>query len=139
MRIEGMDCAACALKIENAMLRLPGVTDIRAVVLGRRLHRQVGRLFTSEDAIDKIGCRQDAIARNPRFDWHCGCSCSISRRHRESGLRRAITSCRYVEIIIGKEVCAGCRCGGSEAVLKLGISLVANLYCGEVGSHPRYQ
>ena len=28
LRVEGMDCAACALKIENAMQRLPGVTDI---------------------------------------------------------------------------------------------------------------
>ncbi|MFH0297926.1 heavy metal translocating P-type ATPase [Bradyrhizobium sp. 31Argb] len=28
LHIEGMDCAACALKIENAMRRLPGVTDI---------------------------------------------------------------------------------------------------------------
>ncbi len=28
LRIEGMDCGACAMKIENAMQRLPGVTDI---------------------------------------------------------------------------------------------------------------
>ena len=28
LRIEGMDCGACALKIENAMKRLPGVSDI---------------------------------------------------------------------------------------------------------------
>ncbi|CDM59875.1 heavy metal translocating P-type ATPase [Rhizobium favelukesii] len=28
MKIEGMDCAACAIKIENAMKRLPGVSDI---------------------------------------------------------------------------------------------------------------
>src|SRR5262245_4165184 len=28
MRIEGMDCGACAIKIENAMKRLPGVSDI---------------------------------------------------------------------------------------------------------------
>lgn len=28
LRIEGMDCGACAVKIENAMQRLPGVTDI---------------------------------------------------------------------------------------------------------------
>ncbi len=28
LKIEGMDCAACALKIENAMKRLPGVSDI---------------------------------------------------------------------------------------------------------------
>lgn len=27
-RVEGMDCAACAIKIENALKRLPGVTDI---------------------------------------------------------------------------------------------------------------
>ncbi len=28
IRVEGMDCAACALKIETAMRRLPGVTDV---------------------------------------------------------------------------------------------------------------
>lgn len=28
LRIEGMDCAACAVKIENAMKRVPGVSDI---------------------------------------------------------------------------------------------------------------
>jgi Zn2+/Cd2+-exporting ATPase len=28
LRVEGMDCGACALKIENALKRLPGVTDV---------------------------------------------------------------------------------------------------------------
>jgi Cd2+/Zn2+-exporting ATPase len=28
LRIEGMDCGACAIKIENAMMRLPGVSNI---------------------------------------------------------------------------------------------------------------
>jgi Zn2+/Cd2+-exporting ATPase len=28
LRIEGMDCASCAMKIENAMKRLPGVSEI---------------------------------------------------------------------------------------------------------------
>ncbi len=28
MRVEGMDCSACAIKIETALKRLPGVTDI---------------------------------------------------------------------------------------------------------------
>lgn len=28
MRVEGMDCAACAIKIENALKRLPGVSDV---------------------------------------------------------------------------------------------------------------
>ena len=29
MRIEGMDCGACAMKVENALKRLPGVSDIK--------------------------------------------------------------------------------------------------------------
>src|SRR5438034_3430893 len=28
LRIEGMDCGACALKIANALQRLPGVSDV---------------------------------------------------------------------------------------------------------------
>jgi Zn2+/Cd2+-exporting ATPase len=28
MRVGGMDCSACAIKIENALKRLPGVSDI---------------------------------------------------------------------------------------------------------------
>lgn len=28
LRIEGMDCASCAIKIENAMKRVPGVSDV---------------------------------------------------------------------------------------------------------------
>lgn len=27
MRVEGMDCSACAIKAENALKRLPGVSD----------------------------------------------------------------------------------------------------------------
>jgi Cd2+/Zn2+-exporting ATPase len=32
MRVEGMDCASCAVKIENALLRVPGVTDVKVSV-----------------------------------------------------------------------------------------------------------
>ena len=35
MRVEGMDCSACAIKIENALKRLPGVSDIRALASRR--------------------------------------------------------------------------------------------------------
>jgi Cd2+/Zn2+-exporting ATPase len=28
LRVEGMDCGACALKIENALKRLPGVNEV---------------------------------------------------------------------------------------------------------------
>ncbi|MFC3635923.1 heavy metal translocating P-type ATPase [Camelimonas fluminis] len=36
-RVEGMDCAACALKIETAVQRLPGVTDVAVNVALQRL------------------------------------------------------------------------------------------------------
>src|ERR1700716_1834878 len=29
VRVEGMDCGACGIKVENALKRLPGVSDIR--------------------------------------------------------------------------------------------------------------
>lgn len=34
MRLEGMDCAACAIKIENALRRIPGVTEVNVSVAG---------------------------------------------------------------------------------------------------------
>ena len=33
-RVEGMDCASCATKIENAVRRLPGITDVAVSVTG---------------------------------------------------------------------------------------------------------
>ncbi|RTL52313.1 MAG: cadmium-translocating P-type ATPase [Bradyrhizobiaceae bacterium] len=34
LRVEGMDCASCATKIENALVRVPGVTDVAVSVPG---------------------------------------------------------------------------------------------------------
>ncbi len=34
LRVEGMDCAACANKIENALRRIPGVTEVNVSVAG---------------------------------------------------------------------------------------------------------
>ena len=34
MRVQGMDCAGCAIKIENALRRMPGVTDVNVSVAG---------------------------------------------------------------------------------------------------------
>lgn len=28
LRVEGRDCASCATKMENALVRIPGVTDV---------------------------------------------------------------------------------------------------------------
>ena len=34
LRVEGMDCASCATKIENALQRMPGVGDVAVSVTG---------------------------------------------------------------------------------------------------------
>ncbi len=34
MRVQGMDCAGCAIKIENALRRMPGVTEVNVSVAG---------------------------------------------------------------------------------------------------------
>lgn len=34
IRVEGMDCASCATKIENALQRMPGVTEVNVSVAG---------------------------------------------------------------------------------------------------------
>lgn len=34
LRVEGMDCASCATKIENAVQRLPGISDVTVSVTG---------------------------------------------------------------------------------------------------------
>lgn len=59
LRIEGMDCAACAVKIENAMQRLPGVADINvsytAGTLSLRLDQDRTSPRTIEEKIMALG------------------------------------------------------------------------------------
>ncbi|MGN6551127.1 MAG: heavy metal translocating P-type ATPase [Pararhizobium sp.] len=54
-QIEGMDCAACALKIETAMQRLPGVSDINVSYQAGTLALKVDEDRTSQRTIeDKV-------------------------------------------------------------------------------------
>jgi Cd2+/Zn2+-exporting ATPase len=52
LHIEGMDCGACAVKIENAMKRLPGVSDIDVSYGLRSLSLVVDEDRTSRDTIE---------------------------------------------------------------------------------------
>jgi len=52
LRIEGMDCAACAVKIENAMKRLPGVADINVSYTQERLSISLDADRTSESVVE---------------------------------------------------------------------------------------
>lgn len=55
LQIEGMDCAACALKIETAMKRLPGISDINVSYTAGTLALTVDSDRTSQRTIeDKI-------------------------------------------------------------------------------------
>jgi Cd2+/Zn2+-exporting ATPase len=53
LHIEGMDCAACALKIENAVQRLPGVTDINVSYTAGTLALQLDEDRTSPRTIEE--------------------------------------------------------------------------------------
>lgn len=52
LRIEGMDCAACAQKIENAMARLPGVTNVHVSYGASTLALQLDEDRTSPRTIE---------------------------------------------------------------------------------------
>lgn len=52
IRIEGMDCGSCALKIETAMKRLPGVTDINVNYSGGTLALQLDEDRTTPSTIE---------------------------------------------------------------------------------------
>jgi len=53
LQIEGMDCAACALKIESAMARLPGVSDINVSYTAGTLALNVDQDRTSQRTIEE--------------------------------------------------------------------------------------
>jgi copper chaperone CopZ len=57
LRVEGMDCGACAVKIENVMKRLPGVSDIDV-----NYGLQSLSLVVDEDRTQKPFSKNDIIA-----------------------------------------------------------------------------
>jgi Cd2+/Zn2+-exporting ATPase len=81
MRIEGMDCASCALKIENAVRRLPGVSDVEvsytAGTLALRLDGDRTPAHTIAEQIKALGYRPldaaksivQASGRRERTAW----------------------------------------------------------------------
>ena len=72
-RVEGMDCASCATKIENALQRMPGVTQVAVSVTGGTVtvHRDVGGADADKirDQISNLGYRV-ARSDSDRSDAH---------------------------------------------------------------------
>jgi Cd2+/Zn2+-exporting ATPase len=52
MRVEGMDCSACAIKIENALRRLPGVSDINVNFATETLSVRLDENRTRRDVVE---------------------------------------------------------------------------------------
>jgi Cd2+/Zn2+-exporting ATPase len=52
MRVEGMDCGACATKIENALQRLPGISDININYSTETLSVRLDENRTSREVVE---------------------------------------------------------------------------------------
>ncbi len=53
MRVGGMDCSACAIKVENALKGLPGVSDINMNYATEMLSLRLDENRTSRDSVEK--------------------------------------------------------------------------------------
>ena len=57
--VTGMDCAACATKVQNALGRLPGISEVRVGLMSERLSLNllpgVGVDGDVEDAVRRLG------------------------------------------------------------------------------------
>jgi Cd2+/Zn2+-exporting ATPase len=52
-RVEGMDCGSCARKIETALTRVPGVSDISITTTTETLRLRVAEASTGEQ-VEKV-------------------------------------------------------------------------------------
>ena len=79
LRIQGMDCGACAIKIENAMKRLPGVSDINVSYGQESLALSLDEDRTSPRTIEE---KIRALGFTPIGDRPDASSASSNRRER---------------------------------------------------------
>ena len=89
-RVEGMDCAACVAKVEKAVGRLPGVTEIRVNLMAERLSLRRTEDGASAEAIERqvtaLGYRARPIApaEGPvPSQAHGGCGCGHAHHEHE--------------------------------------------------------
>ena len=52
-KVEGMDCASCVGKIQTALAKVPGITDVRASVMTETLTATLDQTRTSFEEIEK--------------------------------------------------------------------------------------
>lgn len=84
-RVEGMDCGACVAKVEKAVSRLPGITDIRVNLMAERLSLRRAEDGATAEAIERqvtaLGYRARPVAPAegpPPAHDHEGSGCGLA-------------------------------------------------------------
>jgi Cd2+/Zn2+-exporting ATPase len=92
-RVEGMDCASCVAKVERAVARLPGVSDIQVNLMAERLSLQRAEDGASAEAImrqvEALGYRTRPIVDEAGAARHQAaggcCGHGHNREHHDDG------------------------------------------------------
>lgn len=66
-RVEGMDCAACGTKVENAVRRVPGITDVSVGVTSETLtirHDNSADLDAVQQAVNRLGYKASPLGND---------------------------------------------------------------------------
>jgi Cd2+/Zn2+-exporting ATPase len=96
-RVEGMDCASCVAKVEKAVGRMPGVTDVAVNLVAERLGATLAPGGATAEAVEgqvsALGykaTRLDApTTASPEFAWHVeGMDCASCVAKVEGAVKR---------------------------------------------------
>ena len=98
LRIEGMDCAACALKIENGLKRLPGVSEINVNYGLQTLSLVLDEDRTSRGAVEK---RIRSLGYTPSSTQGEASDGTEAPPGRRESVRRAWWQTRKGQLVIG--------------------------------------
>ncbi|MCR0983100.1 heavy metal translocating P-type ATPase [Roseomonas populi] len=95
-RVEGMDCASCVAKVEKAVTRLPGVTDVTVNLMAERLGATLAPGGATPEAVEgqisALGykaTRLDTPAASQLLSWHVeGMDCASCVAKVEGAMKR---------------------------------------------------
>ncbi|HWL84119.1 MAG TPA: heavy metal translocating P-type ATPase [Roseomonas sp.] len=95
-RVDGMDCASCVAKVEKAVSRLPGVSEISVNLMAERLRATLAPGGTAPETVERqiaalgyTATRLEAAAASPPLAWHVeGMDCAACVAKVEAAVKR---------------------------------------------------
>lgn len=95
-RVDGMDCASCVAKVEKAVSRLPGVSEVKVNLMAERLGATLAPGGSPPEVIEQqvatLGfkaTRLDVMEEAPPVAWHVeGMDCASCVAKVETAMRR---------------------------------------------------